>query len=88
MSDGEKEFLFGVIDFYQSRISTKMTIASERLALLAVLTLPVTALASIYGMNFEHMPELKLWFWYPLVILTMLVISGLLLRWARRKGWW
>jgi Mg2+ and Co2+ transporter CorA len=88
LGDGEKEFLFSVIDFYQARTGTKMTIASERLALGAVLTLPITAVASIYGMNFEHMPELKLWFGYPLVIIVMLTMSGLLLRWARRQGWW
>ncbi len=88
MADGEKEFLFGVLEFYQSRISTKMTIASERLAVLAVLTLPVTAIASIYGMNFEHMPELSQRWAYPAALLLMATIVSLLMRWARRQGWW
>ena len=51
VSDGEKEFLIGVIDLYQTRVATKMTVAVERLAVLAAVTLPITALASIYGMN-------------------------------------
>ena len=51
LSDGEKEFLFGVIDLYQTRVATKMTVAVERLAVLAAVTLPITAVASIYGMN-------------------------------------
>ena len=88
MADGEKDFLFGVLEFYQSRISTKMTIASERLAVLAVLTLPVTAIASIYGMNFKHMPELSLEWAYPVTLLVMASIAVMLLRWARRQGWW
>ena len=88
MADGEKDFLFGVLEFYQSRISTKMTIASERLAVLAVLTLPITAIASIYGMNFKHMPELSQQWTYPLTLFLMAAIATLLLRWAKRQGWW
>jgi magnesium transporter len=88
MADGEKDFLFGVLEFYQSRISTKMTIASERLAVLAVLTLPVTAIASLYGMNFKHMPELSQPWAYPATLLVMASIVALLMRWARRQGWW
>jgi Mg2+ and Co2+ transporter CorA len=88
MADGEKDFLFGVLEFYQSRISTKMTIASERLAVLAVLTLPITAIASIYGMNFEHMPELSKAWAYPLTLCVMAAIVTILLRWAKRQGWW
>jgi len=88
MADGEKDFLFGVLEFYQSRISTKMTIASERLAVLAVLTLPITAIASIYGMNFEHMPELTKEWGYPATLCVMAVIVTILLRWAKRQGWW
>ncbi|MGH8967569.1 MAG: magnesium transporter CorA family protein, partial [Actinomycetes bacterium] len=51
VADGEAQFLFGVIDLYQTRVTTKMTVAMERLAVIAAVTLPVTALASIYGMN-------------------------------------
>jgi magnesium transporter len=87
MADEEKEFLFGVLKFCQSKISTKMTIASERLAVIAVLTLPVTALASIYGMNFGHMPELKWRYAYLGLIIVMVTISGLLVRMVRRPGW-
>lgn len=87
VSDGEKEFLVGVIDLYQTRVATKMTVAVERLAVLAAVTLPVTALASIYGMNVivndrTHLPHLFA------VVAVMVVISGVLLRWTKRQGWW
>jgi len=46
-----------------------------------------TAIAGIYGMNFDHMPELKWTFGYPLVIAVIaLVCVGLWLRF-RRSGW-
>lgn len=87
LADGESHFLFGVIDLYQTRVTTKMTVAMERLAVIAAITLPVTALASIYGMNVivnESTHVLQL----GLVLLVMASISGLLLRWTKKQGWW
>ena len=87
VADGEAQFLFGVIELYQTKVNTKMTVAMERLAGIAAVTLPITALASIYGMNVivndrTHITQLVF------VLLTMVTISGLLLRWARKQGWW
>jgi Mg2+ and Co2+ transporter CorA len=87
LADGEQDFLYGVIDFYQTRVSTKMTVAVERLAVLAAVTLPITALASVYGMNVivnqhTHVPQLIV------ILAIMAVISGVLLSWTKRQGWW
>ena len=49
MADSQREYLQGVIEFYQTRTNTKMTIAAERLAVIAAVTLPITALSSIVG---------------------------------------
>jgi magnesium transporter len=87
VADGEKEFLLNVIDLYGSRVDTKMTMAMERLAVLAAVTLPVTALASVYGMNVivnERTHVLQL----LLVLAVMATISVSLLRWTKRQGWW
>ena len=51
LADVQREYLQGVIEFYRTRTDTKMTIAAERLAVIAVVTLPITALASVLGMN-------------------------------------
>jgi magnesium transporter len=87
VADGEAQFMFGVIELYQTKVNTKMTLAMERLAVIAAVTLPVTAIASVFGMNVivnqrTHVPQLVL------VVTVMLAISGLLLRWARKQGWW
>ncbi|RYU08813.1 magnesium transporter CorA family protein [Nocardioides iriomotensis] len=87
VADGESHFLFGVIELYQTKVNTKMTVAMERLAVIAAVTLPVTAIASVYGMNVivnEHTHVTQL----LLVLVTMVTISGLLLIWAKRQGWW
>lgn len=60
----------------------------ERLAVLAAVTLPVTALAaSIYGMN-VIVNDRTHWVQLTIAIAVMLTISGLLLRWTKRQGWW
>lgn len=87
IADGESHFLFGVIELYQTKVNTKMTVAMERLAVIAAVTLPITAIASIEGMNMivsvhENLVE------FGIVLLLMLVMSIWLLRWARRQGWW
>ena len=87
VGDGEWHFLAGVIELYQTRVNTKMTVAMERLAVIAAVTLPVTAIASVYGMNVivherTHVSQLAL------ALLVMATISLLLLGWARRQGWW
>jgi magnesium transporter len=86
VADGQVRYLEGVIEFYKARTDTKVTIAAERLALIAVLTLPITALSSVYGMNIivndrTDFPHLAV------VLAAMVAISGILLRWAKRQGW-
>jgi Mg2+ and Co2+ transporter CorA len=87
LADGEREYLQGVIEFYRARAETKMTIAAERLAVIAVVTLPITALSSIYGMNIivnskTHVTALII------ILGIMAVMSAMLLTWAKRRGWW
>jgi magnesium transporter len=55
-------------------------------AIVAIVAVP-TLIAGIYGMNFEHMPELGWTFGYPLVLVVMLTLCTLLYRFFRRAGW-
>ncbi|MET0904026.1 MAG: magnesium transporter CorA family protein [Acidimicrobiales bacterium] len=87
LADGESLFLFGVIELYQTKVHTKMTVAMERLAVIAAVTLPITAIASIYGMNVIVNDETHYTSLF-IVLAVMLAISLSLLRWARRQGWW
>lgn len=87
LAEDERDYLQGVIEFYRARTDTKMTIAAERLAVIAVVTLPVTAVASVLGMNLivnDATTPVPL----VLVLVLMLAMSGSLLAWARRQGWW
>ncbi len=55
-------------------------------AWVAIAAVP-TAVAGIYGMNFDEMPELHWKFGYPTVLLFILVVCGLLYRAFKRSGW-
>ena len=49
--------------------------------------LPTTFIVGLYGMNFEHMPELKHPAGYPAVIGLMIVVTLVIYSWFKRKGW-
>ena len=72
---------------FMGRINIEQNQISKIFSLAAVVFLPPTLIASIYGMNFQHMPGLS-WPWgYPLA-LGLMVISGMAPYWLfRRKGW-
>ena len=70
----------GLINIEQSSIIKIFSVA-------AVAFMPPTLIASIYGMNFQHMPELGWPIGYPLAVLAMVVAAILPLAWFKRKGW-
>lgn len=86
MADSQKAYLQGTIEFYQARTNTKMTVAAERLAVIAAITLPVTALSSVFGMNLI-VNDQTLWWPLSVTVGVMLAMSAALLTWAKRKGW-
>jgi magnesium transporter len=87
ISDSQLVFLMGVTEFYRARTDTKMTIAAERLAVIAAVTLPITSLSSVLGMN-VIVNESTHWVLLSILLLIMLAISLTLLRWAHKQGWW
>ncbi len=86
IADSQREYLQGVIEFYQTRTNTKMTIAAERLAVIAAVTLPVTAISSVMGMNVIVNDETHVGL--LIILLTGMAIMSIgVLIWAKRKGW-
>ena len=53
---------------------------------LSVVLMPPTLIASIYGMNFEHMPELKWLLGYPMALILMVVVAVGPIMYLRKKG--
>jgi magnesium transporter len=84
----------GFRDLLSSALQANLTQASVRQnedmrkisAWVAILAVP-TGVAAIYGMNFANMPELHWRFGYPLVLLTIVLLCGVLYWRFRRSGW-
>jgi len=57
------------------------------LTIFSAFFLPLTFIVGVYGMNFEHMPELPHPWGYPAVWLVMVAVSGAIWLWFRRRGW-
>jgi magnesium transporter len=76
-----------LLDASLGLISIEQNAAMKLFSWAALIFLPPTLIAGIYGMNFEHMPELRWLMGYPMA-LTLIVISAVLPLWVlRRKGW-
>jgi magnesium transporter len=72
---------------HQALISNKLNDIMKTLTVIATIFLPLTFIASIYGMNFHFMPELDSPWGYPSVLALMLFIGGGMFWWFKRRGW-
>jgi magnesium transporter len=59
----------------------------KRLTVITATLASLTVISGIYGMNFEHMPELKWRFGYLWALGLMLAVPTSLVLWFKRKGW-
>ena len=82
-----QELLSGTMEIYLSSISNRMNGIMKVLTIISTIFIPLTFIAGVYGMNFVFMPELSVWWAYPLTLVGMGVIAVGMIRFFRRKGW-
>jgi magnesium transporter len=70
----------GLVNIEQNQVIKIFTVVT-------VVFMPPTLIASIYGMNFKHMPELNWLAGYPFAIALMIFSSLLFLWYFKRKKW-
>jgi magnesium transporter len=85
--DGLRDMVITALQVNLSMISLAENVVTKRLAAYAALVAVPTMIAGIYGMNFEHMPELQWRFGYPLALAVMLGIDTYLWFRFKRTGW-
>lgn len=83
-----------LLEKVKSLIELHLSLQSHRtnevvrvLTIFSAFFMPLTFIASIYGMNFHFMPELDSKVGYPLVLTVMLVTATGIYQWFKRKGW-
>jgi magnesium transporter len=85
--DAIRETIGTAIQVNLSMVTIEESETTKRLAAWAAIFAVSTALAGIWGMNFEHMPELKWTYGYPLALSIIASAAGLLFWRFRRTGW-
>jgi magnesium transporter len=83
--DGLRDILSGAMEVHLSVISNQLNVTMKRLTAWGTIFVIVTAIAGIYGMNFEHMPELKWLYGYPFALGLMVTVSAGLYLYFKKK---
>ncbi len=83
----QRELLTSILEANLALVSVHQNEVVQAISAWAAIIAVPTFLASIWGMNFVHMPELKLVFGYPFALTGMLVSPLLLHRFFKRIGW-
>jgi magnesium transporter len=82
-----RDLIGGMIDLYMSSMSNRMNEVMKTMTIITTIFVPLTFIVGVYGMNFDHMPELQTQFGYYIVWLVMIIIVVILFVFFRIKKW-
>lgn len=89
-----RDTLTNMMEVYLSSVSNRLNDVMRVLTIIATLFIPITFITGIYGMNFGDnraspwaMPELRWYYGYPLSLLLMAGVAGVMLYFFHRKKW-
>lgn len=82
-----RDILATMLDLYLSSVSYRTNEIMKVLTIIATIFMPLTFLAGVYGMNFEHMPELSWQYGYLLIWIIMITLGVFMLYFFRKKKW-
>ena len=87
LAESYRDAVQGTMDAYLSVTSNRLNEVMKVLTMMSTVMLPLTFIAGIYGMNFDHMPELRWKLGYPLALGVMALTAGALFWYFKRKRW-
>lgn len=85
--EGFRDVVSGMMDIYLSNINIRTNDIMKVLTIVSTIFVPLTFISSLYGMNFEFMPELHTRWGYPIVLMFMLSVAVGMLLFFRHKKW-
>lgn len=81
------ELLSSMLDLQISLAGMRMNNVMRFLTIIATIFIPLTFIVGLYGMNFQHMPELHWRYGYPLVLAAMAAIVAVMVYYFRKNKW-
>jgi magnesium transporter len=85
--DSQRELMGNAVDAHLAIIYNRMNQVMKQLTAWGAIVFGATLIAGIYGMNFDHMPELHWYVGYPMALGLMLVLSVVLYWSFKRRDW-
>lgn len=82
-----RESAGALVSTYMSSVSHRSNEVMKVLTMVSSIFVPITFIAGIYGMNFEHMPELSRPWSYPVALCSMIATASLMVLFFYRRGW-
>ncbi|MFA6888410.1 MAG: magnesium/cobalt transporter CorA [Candidatus Woesearchaeota archaeon] len=83
----QREIVANIVETHTIMISNRMNEVIKVLTVIATITMPLTVVSSIYGMNFHYMPELGWKYGYAFAWGMMILSVGVLMIFFKRKSW-
>lgn len=87
LAESYRDLVSSSLDAYLSVVSNRLSEIMKVLTIFSAVMLPLTFIAGVYGMNFDHMPELQWRYGYLVVVLVMVLVAGSMLIFFWRRGW-
>ncbi len=88
-----RELTSNMMDIYLSSVSNRLNEVMKVLTIIATIFMPLSFIVGLYGMNFNpavspwNMPELNWYFGYPIILAILVMISGGMLVYFKKKKW-
>jgi magnesium transporter len=86
-ADSFREMIGSMMDLLMANNANRMNSIMKTLTLMSTIFIPLTLLSSIYGMNFEFMPELHWKYGYPVFLGSMLTVGSIMYIYMKKKRW-
>ena len=87
LSDNYREMLYDLLNIYHTSVTTRLNDIMRVLTIISVLFIPLTFIVGVYGTNFENFPEIRWKYGYFIMWSVMIIVTGFMLWYFRRKKW-
>ncbi len=87
LSESMRELSSSTIETHLALVNNRMNEVMKVLTIVTSIFIPLSFIAGVYGMNFRYMPELDIWWFYPLIWIVFITIPVVMLALFRRSKW-